>query len=119
MTGKGKRRKATVKDLADTAREYAALDPPTHGPVEMELDPDLQRIRQTYSIPEVIEMVHQAEKKSNRGPGRPKGKSPSTISKLERIGRLQANGLTLYAIAKKLKMDYGALRKFLHKNRQK
>jgi hypothetical protein len=107
-----KPRKGTLAALAEESRKQAEAAP-------LIFDPELTRIKQTYSVPEIVEMIQQVEKKPKRGPGRPKGKSPHTIFKLKLIARLQADDLTLYAIAKKLKMDYGALRKFLHKNRQK
>jgi hypothetical protein len=48
---------------------------------------------------------------------RPKGKTPATIAKLERIAKLQAAGLKLYEISKRIKMNYNALRRFVSRNR--
>jgi CO dehydrogenase/acetyl-CoA synthase alpha subunit len=75
MTGKKKRRREPTAEemdqLAGASRDQAALAPPTFGPVTIEVDPELTRIKKTYSVREVIDMVRQAENKPKRGKGRP------------------------------------------------
>lgn len=81
----------------------------------VEFDPEFLQVRGTWYSPLQLAQAVIAQKKPKGG--RPKGMTKATAAKVERVKRLQANGLSLYAISETLKMSYESLRKFVARHR--
>jgi hypothetical protein len=87
MAGKKKSREVTPQQLAalsELGRKSAAA----------EFNPEMLRIQQTYSIPEVIEMVHQAE-----------AKPMNTVRMIAEVAKCIAEGRPYWPVALKLRPD--------------
>jgi hypothetical protein len=109
-------RKVTRKDLAEAARAQAELAPPSVGPLIQEFDPELHRIKQTYSVPEVIEMIHQAEKKPKHQAGRPATFDRNKI--LDAAARAKAAGRPYTALAASFHLEPKQLTNLVERNRR-
>jgi hypothetical protein len=90
------RKPPTTEELAEVARRYADV---------YVADPKWQEIKQTYSIPELIDIVRAAEKtsKAKRGKGRPEIPNKGAILDAAATAKVQEGTYTQIAARWKLK----------------
>jgi hypothetical protein len=105
---------ATVEQLAEVSRTQAALDPPTVGPVTLELDPEFVEIKRTTTVPEIIEAMR-AQKKTKRSKGRPATFDRNKI--LDVAAKTRAEGDAYTRLASRFHLSPKQLTNLVERNR--